>query len=219
MNLSDFNTLAEAQAYKLITDKKQIGSGQARGFFVNEGIWTTLRQIQADIANPLFALADAVIVTASDASSFFGLDTATAEGQGNLAAADTMVAAGIMTEAQKVDLLSLALTSSYPHADATQLDFDEAKDVGEPITLPANTGQHKVEGITIDKQPRKLTKLTIQQRFGDTAEDLTEWHDVASVSVLYKQSTYSSGMIPASNSLIRELRLISPLTLGLERVG
>jgi len=215
MSLSDFSTLAEAQAFELITDKKQIGSGQARGFFVNEGLWTTLRQVQADIANPLFALADAVIVTASDASSFFGLDTATAEGQGNLAAADTMVAAGIMTEPQKVDLLSLALTSSYPHADATQLDFDEAKDVGETITLPANTGQHKVS-LTITTTPRKLTKLTIQQRFGDTPDDLTEWHDVASVSVLYKQSTYSSGMIPASNSLIRELRLISPLSLGCE---
>lgn len=213
MNLSDFNTLAEAQTYKLITDKKQVGSGQARGFFVSEGIWTTLRQIQADIANPLFALADAVIVTASDASSFFGLDTATAEGQGNLAAADTMVAAGIMTEAQKVDLLSLALTSGYPHADTTQQDFDEAKDAGETITLPANTGQHKVS-LTITTAPRKVTKLTIQQRFGDTPDDLTEWHDVASVSVLYKQSTYSSGMIPASNSLIRELRLISPLSLG-----
>ena len=217
MSLSDFNTLAEAQAFELITDKKQIGSGQARGFFVNEGIWTTLRQIQADIANPLFALADAVIVTASDASSFFGLDTATAEGQGNLAAADTMVAAGIMTDTQKVDLLSLALTSSYPHADATQIDFDEAKDAGKTITLPANTGQHKVS-LTITTAPRKLTKLTIQQRFGDTAEDLTEWHDVASVSVLYKQSTYSSGMIPASDSLIRELRLISPLTLGVSKV-
>ena len=215
MSLSDFSTLAEAQAFELITDKKQVGSGQARGFFVNEGLWTTLRQVQADIANPLFALADAVIVTASDASSFFGLDTATAEGQGNLAAANTMVAAGIMTEAQKDALLSLALTSSYPHADATQLDFDEAKDVGETITLPANTGQHKVL-LTITTAPRKVTKLNIQQRFGDTAEDLTEWHDVASVSVLYKQSTYSSGMIPASNSLIRELRLISPLTLGVE---
>lgn len=217
MQLSDFNTLAEAQAYELITDKKQIGSGQARGFFVNNGIWVTLRQIQADIANPLFALADAVIVTASDASSFFGLDTTTAEGLGNLAAADIMVAAGIMTEAQKASLLSLALTSSYPHADATQLDFDEAKDVGETITLPANTGQHKVL-LTITTAPRKVTKLNIQQRFGDTAEDLTEWHDVASVSVLYKQSTYSSGMIPASNSLIRELRLISPLTLGVSKV-
>ena len=106
------------------------------------------------------------------------------------------------------------LSKTYPHATATQEDFDEAKDVGETITLQANTGQHKVSNIAIATAPRKLTKLTIQHRFGDTAEDLTEWHDVASVSVLYKQSTYSSGMIPASGSLIRELRLISPLSLG-----
>ena len=214
MSLSDFSTLADAQAFELITDKKQVGSGQARSFFVAEGIWTTLRTIQADIANPLFALADAVIVTASDASSFFGLDTTTSEGLGNLAAAQIMVDAAIMTAIQKDALLALALKSTYPHATATQEDFDEAKDAGETITLQANTGQHKVSNIAIATAPRKLTKLTIQHRFGDTAEDLTEWHDVASVSVLYKQSTYSSGMIPASGSLIRELRLISPLSLG-----
>ena len=218
MSLSDFSTLAEAQAFELITDKKQVGSGQARGFFVAEGIWATLRQIQADINSPLFALADAVIVTASDAFSFFGLDTTTSEGLGNLAAAQIMVDAAIMTVAQKDSLLALALKSTYPHATATQEDFDEAKDVGETITLQANTGQHKVSNITITTAPRKLTKLTIQHRFGDTAEDLTEWHDVASVSVLYKQSTYSSGMIPASGSLIRELRLISPLSLGVSIV-
>jgi hypothetical protein len=127
MSLSDFATLAEAQASELITDKKKVGSGQARGFFVSEGIWTALRQIQSDITNPLFALADAVIVTASDASSYFGLDTTTAEGLGNLAAANTMVDTGLMTEAQKVTLLALALKSTYPHATATQADFDRAK--------------------------------------------------------------------------------------------
>jgi hypothetical protein len=127
MSLSDFATLADAQVFELITDKKQVGSGQARGFFVSEGVWTTLRQIQADINNPLFALADAVIVTASDASSYFGLDTTTAEGRGNLVAANAMVAAGIMTEAQKVTLLALALKSTYPHAEANQAAFDRAK--------------------------------------------------------------------------------------------
>jgi hypothetical protein len=127
MSLKDFSTLAEAQAFELITDKKQVGSGQARGFFVSEGIWTALRQIQSDITHPLFALADAVIVTASDASSYFGLDTTTAEGQGNLVAADTMVAANIITEAQKLTLLSLALNSAYPYVTATQADFDRAR--------------------------------------------------------------------------------------------
>jgi len=147
MQLSDFATLAEAQAYELITDKKQIGSGQARGFFVNNGIWTTLRQIQADIANPLFALADAVIVTASDASSYFGLDATTAEGLGNLAAADVMVAAGIMTEAQKGTLLALALKSTHPHVNATQKDFDEATNPA-PLTMCEHGGQDYVVSIS-----------------------------------------------------------------------
>jgi hypothetical protein len=127
MSLADFSTLADAQAFELITDKKQVGSGQARGFFVSEGIWATLRQIQADINSPLFALADAVIVTASDASSFFGLDTTTSEGLGNLAAAQIMVDAAIMTAAQKTSLLALALKSTYPHINDTQSDFAKAK--------------------------------------------------------------------------------------------
>lgn len=215
MQLSDFNTLAEAQAYELITDKKQVGSGQARGFFVNNGIWTTLRQVQADIANPLFALADAVIVTASDASSFFGLDTTTAEGAGNLAAADIMVAAGIMTEAQKDTLLALALKSTYPHANATQAEFDEANDTGETIGLAQNNSQHVIT-VNVTTQPRKPTGLKVQQRFGADDNDVTEWHDCGEVrNVYYTQRTYQT-MIPASPAAYRELRLVSPLTLGVE---
>ena len=218
MQLSEFPTLAEAQAYELITDKKQIGSGQARGFFVNNGIWVTLRQVQADIANPLFALADAVIVTASDASSFFGLDTTTAEGLGNLAAADIMVAAGIMTEAQKVDMLALALKSKYPHANATQAEFDEAKDVGETIGLNQNNSQHVIT-VSITKQPLKPTGLKIQQRVGADNLDMTEWHEIAEIrNVYYTQKPHKSPQIPASPTAYRELRLVSPLTLGVSIV-
>ena len=217
MQLSEFPTLAEAQAYELITDKKQIGSGQARGFFVNNGIWVTLRQVQADIANPLFALADAVIVTASDASSFFGLDTTTAEGLGNLAAADIMVAAGIMTEAQKDTLLALALKSTYPHATATQEDLDEAKDAGETIELAQNNSQHVIT-VNVTTQPRKPTGLKIQQSFGADINNMTEWHDCGEVrNVYYTQRTYQT-MIPASPAAYRELRLVSPLTLGVSIV-
>jgi hypothetical protein len=217
MSLSDFATLAEAQAFELITDKLQVGSGQARGFFVSEGIWTTLRQIQGDITNPLFALADAVIVTASDASSFFGLDTTTAEGLGNLAAANTMVATGLMTEAQKVTLLALALKSTYPHTTATQEDFDEANDAGEVIGLVQNNSQHLIT-VNITTQPRKPTSLKIQHRFGSSAADLTEWHDCGTIqNAFYTQRSYYT-MIPASPSAYRELRLVSPLTLGVSIV-
>jgi hypothetical protein len=217
MQLSDFATLAEAQAYELITDKKQIGSGQARGFFVNNGIWTTLRQIQGDITHPLFALADAVIVTASDASSFFGLDTTTAEGLGNLAAANIMVDADIMTEAQKDELLGLALKSTYPYADATIDEFLEAKDAGETIDLVQNNAQHVIT-VNITTQPLKPTGLMIQQRFGHDFDNLTEWHDCGEVrNVHYTQRTYQT-MVPASPAAYRELRLVSPLTLGVEIV-
>jgi hypothetical protein len=217
MSLSDFATLAEAQAFELITDKLQVGSGQARGFFVSEGIWTTLRQIQGDITNPLFALADAVIVTASDASSYFGLDTTTAEGRGNLTAAQSMVDAIIMTLAQKTALLALALKSTYPHATATQEDFDEANDAGEVIGLVQNNSQHLIT-VNITTQPRKPTSLKIQHRFGSSAADVTEWHDCGTIqNAFYTQRSYYT-MIPASPSAYRELRLVSPLTLGVSIV-
>jgi len=125
--LSDFATLAEAQAHAEVVDKKQVGSGQARGFFVSSGIWTVLRQIQTDMAHPLYALADAVIVTASDGSSYFGMDSSTAEGQGNLAAAQILVDAGVMTEAQKLELFSKALTVTKPYENTTQAEFLKAK--------------------------------------------------------------------------------------------
>jgi hypothetical protein len=143
MSSSDSQNLAEYRAEPLVIDKKQVGSGQARGFFVREGIWTTLRQIQSDISNPLFALADAVVVTASDASSYFGLDLTTAEGRGNLAAAETMVDTGLMRESQKSELLGLAIKTTYPNAKSTEQDFEIAKGtiVRKLVSLPFENGK------------------------------------------------------------------------------
>ena len=142
--LSDFATLAEAQVHTEITDKKQVGSGQARGFFVTSGIWTALRQIQSDMTHPLYALADAVIVTASDGSSYFGMDSSTAEGQGNLAASQILVDAGVMTEAQKLELFSKALTVTKPYANATQAEFLKAKGLTTYIQLTPVNGWLKI---------------------------------------------------------------------------
>jgi hypothetical protein len=46
-----------------------------------------------------------------------------------------MVAAGLMTESQKVELLALSLKTTYPHANATQADFERAK--GLMVYTPA----------------------------------------------------------------------------------
>ena len=217
MNLQDFNTLDEAQAYAQVSDKKQVGSGQARGYLVGIGVWKTLRTIRADLEHPLSDLADAVIITAADASSFFGLDPETAEGQGNIESIGVFVDAGILTPTQADAFLSLALSSTYPHANATQAEFDEAKDVGETIGLNKINSQHVIT-VSIDTQPLKPTGLKIQQRFGADDNGMTEWHDCGEVrNVYYTQRTYQT-MIPASPAAYRELRLVSPLTLGVSIV-
>jgi len=217
MNLSDFATLAEAQAYSEVTDKKQAGSGQVRGFMVTNGIWTALRTIQADIAHPLFALADAVIVTASDAGSYFGLDPATAEGVANIASAQVLVDAAVMTAAQRDEFLAMAISTTNPHANASQTDFDEANDIGETIALAQNNAQH-VLTLNVTTAPRKPTAIKVQQRFGASALDLTEWHDCGQFqNVQYTQRSYQA-MIAGSPAAYRELRLVSPLTLGVSAI-
>jgi hypothetical protein len=127
MSSSDSQNLAEYRAEPLVIDKKQVGSGQARGFFIRKGIWQVLKTIQSDMNHPLFELADGVIITASDASSYFGLDPTTADGQGNLAASEIMVAEQLITEAQKDELLGLAIKITYPNATATEADFGRYK--------------------------------------------------------------------------------------------
>ena len=127
MSISDFETLELARLHPVVVDKKQVGAGQARGYFVKTGIWSALKVIQADMTHPLFALADAIIVTASDASSYFGLDSSTDDGKSVLESADILVAQGIMTEVQKTELLSKSLTTTYPYAKLTHQDFERAK--------------------------------------------------------------------------------------------
>ena len=130
MNLNTFLkinpnlTLEVIRATPIIEDKMKVGSGTARGFFVSNGIWTTLKQAQADTAHPLFALADAIVVTASDASSYFGLDPSTPSGAYNIQGAQLLVDAGVMTAQEKLDFLDLAVRKTYPFAEVTQEEVD-----------------------------------------------------------------------------------------------
>jgi len=211
MNLSEFTTLAEAQAHEYITGQ-MIHRDSMNGWLGQAGVYKAMKAVAADELNPFSDVMEAFLD-----SEEYNFKQGTITGDAHIALLDSLIVGeptiGARLAAIKPIVMARANVVSKPYEFTTQQDFDEAKDAGKTITLPANTGQHKVS-LTITTAPRKVTKLTIQQRFGDTPDDLTEWHDVASVSVLYKQSTYSSGMIPASNSLIRELRLISPLSLG-----
>jgi hypothetical protein len=107
---------------------------------------------------------------------------------------------------------------SYPNATATQADFDEAHDAGEVIVLPSVLVQHSIQ-VNTTVQPRKETTLIIEHRFGTDAANLTDWHNIGSVqNVFYptslKGAPYVSPQVPATTAAYRELRLVSPLTLG-----
>jgi len=217
MKISGFSTLTEAKEYKEVTDKKQVGSGQARGFLISEGVWTRLRTIQADLSNALSSLADGVIVTASDASSFFGLDTATAEGRGNIASVGVLVSAGILTQTQADTFLGLAITIKTPYADTTQAEFD-ARDIEEVLSVTNPSLAQHILTLSITTQPSNSITVKVQQRFGPNNSDLTIWHDCAQFSgVNFTQQTYKS-QITASPAAYRELRAVSDQTIGMSIV-
>ncbi len=120
-------TLEEVQQAEITVDKKQVGSGQARGFFVDTDIWKSLKLIQSDITHPLFSLADAIIVTASDANSYFGIDPDTAEGMSNRRGAQYLESTKVMTSEQLEEFLGMSVHTEKPYKDITLLQFNQAK--------------------------------------------------------------------------------------------
>jgi len=140
MDISDFETLALAQVHPEYRDKKKVGSGQARGYFVSSGIWARLRAIQSDKSNPLYALADAIIITASDAESYFGIDPLLADGVSNLRGLNTLYSAGEVTETQRDYFLGMSVTINYPFANKTEQDFQIAKDTIQRVIVTVEQG-------------------------------------------------------------------------------
>lgn len=161
--LHEFPSLAQAQAFDFPQDTKKVGSGQARGFFAQEGIWTQLHVIQRDIAHPLFALADAVIKTASDASSYFGMDEDKKEGKDNREGLKVFVAQGVMTQEQADKFIAMCLSVSYPYKNATQEDWDKAqlKAIATPQEVSYLGGDHVV--VVSLARERYALEITIDE--------------------------------------------------------
>tara|TARA_B110000902_G_scaffold228824_1_gene269174 strand:+ start:464 stop:1126 length:663 start_codon:yes stop_codon:yes gene_type:complete len=111
--------------------------------------------------------------------------------------------------------ISFANPVTYPYADVTQEDFDEVNDFGEVITAPIIFPQH-IMTIKVSNKPRKPVSMKVQQRFGEDNTDLTDWHNVGTIlNVEYTQAKYSV-QIAKSPAPYRELRIVCPLTLGVE---
>ena len=111
----------------------------------------------------------------------------------------------------------MALSKTYPYANTTQVEFDEAKDTGEEKVLPSNSTQYTAT-INIITQPLKPIDIVVEQRFSKDGVDWTEWHSVGAFrNVYYPQRSYEAS-VPKSPAAFRELRAVSPLTLGCEVV-
>ena len=110
--------------YEFVENKLKVGSGAARGYFVSIGAWSKLKAARDDVTNPLSDLADAVLITASDASSWFGLDETKSEGVSNHDGAMALVAGGILTDEQRLAFLEKAKRRTRPFSDVPQFEYD-----------------------------------------------------------------------------------------------
>jgi hypothetical protein len=225
MSLSNFTTLELA---KLHPDYSyiQISPGISSQYFGLSGMLDVLEANTAnsstivinDLMTPTVGSLCRTILNSARTTGFAS-DPTTPDGAGNRAASQLLVNAGIGITQPHLDAFwELALVKNYPYANATQADFDEANDAGEVIALIGHIGQHNVKVYTA-LEPRKATTLSIEQRFGTDAANLTDWHKVGSVLNVFYPTTltgepYTSGQIPTTSATYRELRLVSPLTLG-----
>ena len=141
MNLKQYiqenptDTLADIQAYSVTVDTKQVGSGQARGLFVNETgigsydgvpIWTIFSMAASDPTHPQFAIASAILITASDAGSYFGMDEDKPDGVANRAGIASLVTDEIMSQETADKFIAKTISTTYPFKHTTQEEFDEA---------------------------------------------------------------------------------------------
>ena len=224
MKLSDFATLANAQAHP-VTSYKKISVGEASQYFGLSGMLDNLEAESASMtvidlgamSTTVGALCRTILNSAK--TSGFASDPTTDDGANNRGAAQLLLGAGVFTNQSIVDgFWAKGTVVTKPYEFSTQSDFDEAKDAGETITLPSVMGQHSIK-VNTTIQPRKPTTLIIEHRFGTDAGNLTGWHKLGSVINIYyptalRGAYYESGQLPATKAAYRELRLVSPLTLG-----
>ena len=133
MNLSDFATLAEAQAYTQTTYRK-IGGNEARQFFSIMGALdsvesnqtnTTAVEVVAGVPTTIGALCRSLVSTLAGGN--FATDPNTQDGQLNRAASALLVANNVLAQSQVDSFFALSETNTQPLANKTEYDFQVAK--------------------------------------------------------------------------------------------
>lgn len=133
MNLQDFTTLAEAQAYSQITYRK-IGGNEASQILAKTSALDSIElnststvpiEVVAGDPTTVGALCRTIIRTLNGGS--FATDPTTEDGAVNRGSSLALVAVGILTQTQMDDFYSKAETASYPFANKSEYDFQIAK--------------------------------------------------------------------------------------------
>ena len=155
MNLSDFADLQTAQAFELTTDTKQVGPGQARGYFVNtNNMWKRFRDIQDNREHPFYGVADTIIATSLDANSYFGMDETKADGIASRAALAALLSNNIITQQEADGFIAKTLSASKPFANTTQEQFNSAKGLYTSKQIAFAQGKDIVVTINADLSER-----------------------------------------------------------------
>lgn len=202
--LSDFATLAEAQAYTETT-LKPISERM-----INErGIFALLGMVSGE---SLLTAIEATPSIPARVKNWFkpseqGVDITDPSVQTILSG---MVAGGVISEAEKDVLVNHGYDVKTPFIDVDQVEFDFNKP--EELVLPSNTAQHIIN-FNITNSATSLVTVTAMHRYG-AANDLTPWHSCGATRGQYKQSPYRI-MVPAVEAEVRELKLVTDYQLGL----
>ncbi|MGJ8680524.1 hypothetical protein [Paraglaciecola sp.] len=221
MKLSDFSTLAEAQAYELTT-YQDISVGKASQYFGLSGMLdlletnssSTTKLTIGEMNTTVGALCRTILNSAK--TTGFAADPNEEDGIANRGAAQILVAASVFTQPLVDAFWANSEVKTKPYENATQAEFDEAKDTGHPIALVPNNEQHKAV-INIITQPLKPVNVVVQQKLSRDGTNWTEWHDIGAFrNVYYPQRSYEF-TVQKSPSEYRELQAISPLTLGMSQ--
>lgn len=107
--------------------------------------------------------------------------------------------------------------------EAKVKELTEIKEVTPPTTEELSidkSSQAKTLILAFTTSPSKAIKVQVMQRFGNDAENLTEWHEVSSfVNVRYAQGREDGKpytcSVPECTAVVRELKLVSPEQIGM----
>ena len=179
MNLSDFNTLTEAQEYSETTGKI-INRDTMNNLLALSGVYIRFKEIAVDNTHQ-YQNMTAAFLDSQNYNFIIGNET----GDAQITVLDAIIAANIdispALTALKPIILSKANITTHPFADVTQSQFNTAKNelllTGKEEVLLTNSIEQKVYTLSIAKTAPKAIAIKIMQRFGNNASDLTDGGD------------------------------------------